>query len=1162
MILLVCEELAFFYLFNVKVGEALLDYFILNEITGGMELKFKNTAMLAALSVAAMTPAMVITEQAEASTVFSDIKSSDYFAEAVESLASRQIVSGYQGKFSPYRNVTRGEAVKMLYGIINPNGFPEVNAPRFVDVNTSHMFYKEIAYLSELKIINGTGGTQPKFNPNANVTREEMAVMISQAFDLEDPELDESGFEDIREPYAQAIRQLYAYGITEGLTYTKFGSKDYVTRGQIAVFLHRAEQREMEYTEDIYGEIQSITRTYIQIEGKKYAIPERYKHLFSVENEKALKGSLIGVEVNGQQIYDIATLRIASKSTKATPVTLTGHEDEDWQDIEVTINTPYIRLQNVVLDYVAIDEDTLQVELNGTASRLYVLGFDREQFTLTGTGAIQDMSQESADSVAVHFNGTIKYYSFGSGNEVLDIGNETEIHMLLTDYSKDVIEERVNSLSNVAYIAVLALNDENKYADYYKVDDEGNWLSANGEVEVEWESDEELIEDDEWTEEAEEFPNDQWGDTDEEFVVDDSIVNPDFQGPFSGTIYAIEDGQMKVGKHWLTMEGNFNTFFNDNKEMLIGSSVEMRVANNKILSLTGLIIRKSGTIAFDYWNSYGLTINYLDIHADDVEVKNINVTYAIYLREEVQSKFTYKDGKSTGSFVIEGEEEANSSAVQAADLVLSFENAQIDDLTILQPNRKIEMGRSVYLNNFTVDVPKNTAKRYPVISMDSVYEQVNFTTRFANINSVSSFIESELSPEPPVISGNAVIEELNVLKGTVDWQAKGLIHSLTSAKDNAVTIGPYVLIGATYDRFGDAVSGQFLVKNGADHKTQLNVPLDDTAYFIPKMESKYLMYGEHHVFVMKPENLKVAYKFGTAEELESFQIGQQISLASFASEKEYNSHMYWHDQELLVFALDENNRILSKQLYTPLEEREEAFRFRRNGEDAYIESIATSSITSTDYVYYFVEGEMRSVNDPNEVKWLNDPEAVNRIQLPLGTTHARDVSETVGFIITVNGEQQIHQLHNSRENNLRTLPGLGRDLLENKSEGAKVMTKHILKGMYEGSQYVPKGFEYDFVLKQYMADFSEESNLTMTRIGEIVVKHDKSETTLQYIRHIQGVRSQMNTIEARVQQMLNEGRQSEARETIEALREQVELVREEALRNDYSIILDRLELNI
>lgn len=679
------------------------------------------------------------------------------------------------------------------------------------------------------------------------------------------------------------------------------------------------------------------------------------------------------------------------------------------------------------------------------------------------------------------------------------------------------------------------------------VEDEDDWTEED-----EWtEKDDDLIDEDESTTEE-----------DEEFIVDHSIVNPDFQGPFDGIIYAVEDGRMKVGKHWVTIQGDLNTFFNDNKEILIGSAQEMRAFKGEVTAIQRLVIEKSGTVEFPYWNNNGLYVNALNIHADHVEVININATNSIYLSEEVQTKFTYKNGESTGEFVIEGEDEVRQAAAQADDLVLSFEDVVIDDLTILQPNRKIEMGRSVYLNNFTVDVPKNVAKRYPVISMDSVYEQVNFTTRFANINSVSSFIESELSPKPPVISGNAVIEELNVLKGTVDWQAKGLIHSLTSAKDNAVTIGPDVLIGATYDRFGDAVSGQFLVKNGANHKEQLNVPIDDTAYFIPKMESKYLMYGEHHVFVMKPENLKVAYNFGTAEELEAFQIGQQISLAGFASEKEYNSHMYWHDQELLVFALDENNRILSKQLYTPLEEREEAFRFRRNGEDAYIESIATSSITSTDYVYYFVEDEMRSVNDPNEVKWLNDPEAVNRIQLPLGTAHAQDVSEAIGFIITVNGEQQIHQLYNTRENNLRILPGLGRDLLENKSEGAKIMTKHILKGMYEGSLYVPKGFEYDFVLKQYMADFSEESNLTMTRIGEIVVKHDKAETTLQYIRHIQGVRSQMNTIEARVQQMLNEGRQSEALETIEALREQVELVREEALRNDYSLTLDRLESNI
>jgi len=296
------------------------------------------------------------------------------------------------------------------------------------------------------------------------------------------------------------------------------------------------------------------------------------------------------------------------------------------------------------------------------------------------------------------------------------------------------------------------------------------------------------------------------------------------------------------------------------------------------------------------------------------------------------------------------------------------------------------------------------------------------------------------------------------------------------------------------------------------------------------------------------------YRFGSMAEWEALQVGDQVDLKQFEAEDDAY-HIYWHDKELMLVALDKNNRIISKQLYTHLDDRDAAFRVN-NG--TYIESVLSSTISSTDYLYYFEGNEMKTINDPNVLEWLNDADSVNKIQLP----GPLETSYSVGFIVTVNGEQQIHHLNESRENNLRSLPGLGRDLLNNKSEGAKIMTKHILQGMYAGSPYYPKGFEYDFILKQYMADFSEESKLTMERIGEIVVAHDKSDTTLKHVQHIQNVKRQMAIAEDRVRMLREASLHEEVMTFLEDLREQVELIREERLRTEYNAILDKLEKNI
>ena len=52
---------------------------------------------------------------AEAGTTFSDVSAGQWYAEAVDWAADNGIVTGYNGKFNPNANITRQDMVTMLY---------------------------------------------------------------------------------------------------------------------------------------------------------------------------------------------------------------------------------------------------------------------------------------------------------------------------------------------------------------------------------------------------------------------------------------------------------------------------------------------------------------------------------------------------------------------------------------------------------------------------------------------------------------------------------------------------------------------------------------------------------------------------------------------------------------------------------------------------------------------------------------------------------------------------------------------------------------------------------------------------------------------------------------------------------------------------------------
>lgn len=113
----------------------------------------------------------------------------------------------------------------------------KVEAAGFSDVPTSHGFYDEVMYLLNKGVIDA----KPKFGVNDQVTRAEVATMVSKALGL-DGKPTATPFKDVPASHAASgyINSAVKAGIIKGYTPDTFKPTGIVNRGEMAIFLARA----------------------------------------------------------------------------------------------------------------------------------------------------------------------------------------------------------------------------------------------------------------------------------------------------------------------------------------------------------------------------------------------------------------------------------------------------------------------------------------------------------------------------------------------------------------------------------------------------------------------------------------------------------------------------------------------------------------------------------------------------------------------------------------------------------------------------------------------------------------------------------------------------------------------------------------------------------
>lgn len=172
-----------------------------------------------------------------------DVPSTEWYADAVKYVMDKNIMTGVgANRFAPSDPATRAMIATILYRIA---GQPSVSAnTSFTDVEAGTWYTNAVAWGQANGVI--TGQNAQTFNPNGNITREQLATILYRYSKAETPTTDMTAtYSDASEvsSYAtNAMKWAVAEGIING-SHNKLNPQGNATRAEIATMLSRYLQK-------------------------------------------------------------------------------------------------------------------------------------------------------------------------------------------------------------------------------------------------------------------------------------------------------------------------------------------------------------------------------------------------------------------------------------------------------------------------------------------------------------------------------------------------------------------------------------------------------------------------------------------------------------------------------------------------------------------------------------------------------------------------------------------------------------------------------------------------------------------------------------------------------------------------------------------------------
>src|SRR5699024_3258291 len=152
---------------------------------------------------------------------YDDVTEDNVHYEGIKALTEQDVLRGYESnKFKPWEHISRQHMAVILSKVgnfVEPENISET-LEVYHDVNRESLYAKEIAMLTEANVF--SGDENGNFNPDANITREQMASVLVLAMGLDkfdDGEKVDIRLDNVSKSHQDNVQTLANLGLTNQL---------------------------------------------------------------------------------------------------------------------------------------------------------------------------------------------------------------------------------------------------------------------------------------------------------------------------------------------------------------------------------------------------------------------------------------------------------------------------------------------------------------------------------------------------------------------------------------------------------------------------------------------------------------------------------------------------------------------------------------------------------------------------------------------------------------------------------------------------------------------------------------------------------------------------------------------------------------------------------